>query len=89
MINLIATAALSTFFISLFGVSWDKVDAKISAEFADVKIITTQQLRDGLHNSQTQATLVDVREPEEFEVSRIENAINLSTAEQIAAAMPD
>ncbi len=39
--------------------------------------------------SQALATLFDVREPEEFGVSHIENALNLGTAEQIAAVIVD
>lgn len=89
MSKLIVTAALSTFFLSLFGVSWEQVDEKISTEYPTVKVITTQQLLDDLQNSNAPAFLFDVREPEEFAVGHIESAVNLATAEQIASTVAD
>ncbi len=86
MIELIVTASLSSFLFGLFGVSWESVDAKIADEFPQVKFITTDELY-SIRSLQPPGALqlFDVRESEEYSVSHLSDAQNVSTASAISA----
>ncbi|MFT7460853.1 MAG: rhodanese-related sulfurtransferase [Planctomycetota bacterium] len=90
MYNLIAEASIALFFFGLFGVDWDFVDKEIQSEFPEVEMIST----DDLYNlyKRTESVLpviIDVRDAKEFKVSHLKEAINLSTAEEIAELFMD
>jgi rhodanese-related sulfurtransferase len=90
MLELIATASLSSLLFGLFGVSWESVDEKIIDEFPQVESISTDELF-GMQSSQETLSiqLFDVREPEEYAVSHLEGSQNQSKASAIAAAVRD
>lgn len=83
----ISTAA---FFLRLFGVSWEDVDARIEREFPDVRLLEVSELAPRLLNEEGIAPLlIDVRDDDEFAVSRLGGARNIGSAEDIAATFPD
>ncbi|MCI5105231.1 MAG: rhodanese-like domain-containing protein [Pseudomonadales bacterium] len=85
---LIVSAA--SFFLELFGVSWDSVDEKIAEEFPGVAMLETSELQAQLRSAATPApVLVDVREANEYRVSHLQSALNLQSAQDIAARFPD
>ena len=85
---LIISAA--SFFLELFGVSWDSVDEKIAEEFPGVAMLETSDLHARLQSAATAApVLVDVREADEYRVSHLQAALNLQSAQDIAARFPD
>ncbi len=85
---LVVSAA--AFFLNLFGVNWDAVDARIASNYPEVSTIEVHALANRLASgAQEGLTLVDVREAEEFQVSHLESARNLGDAAAIAAAFPD
>lgn len=90
MLKLIIAASISSFFAGLFGVSWDEVDEKVLVEFPTVQNITVDQLLADLQRAdQASPLLFDVREPDEFLVSHLQQATNLKSAADIAAVTPD
>ena len=74
--------------MGLFGVDWQTVDRKIARAFPAVEFVCTESL---LAEAQLRVapTIIDVRLPEEYDVSHIPRAHNLQSAEAIAAAFPD
>jgi rhodanese-related sulfurtransferase len=85
---LIISAA--SFFLELFGVSWESVDEKIAGEFPGVAMLEISELHSRLQNKASAApALVDVREADEYRVSHLEAALNLQSAEAIAARFPE
>lgn len=89
MTKIIIAAAFSSFFLNLFGVSWEQVDEKIATEYPSVAFISVLQLQDAMQGATNSAVLFDVREPEEFAVSHIARSINLATAAEIASVIHD
>lgn len=80
----------ASFFLQLFGVSWDEVDAKIEREFPDVRLLEVSELAPRLLNGGTGAPLlIDVRDDDEFAVSRLGGARNIKSAGDIAAQIPE
>jgi len=99
MTKIIATASL---FLGLFGVDWDAVDEKIDKEFPAVTFISTDQLQQrllrsaatservaGEGNGVNMPVLIDVREPDEYQVSHLPAALNLMAETDIARLYPD
>lgn len=85
-IPLLVSASL----FGLFGVNWDAIDARIESEFPQVPFISQEDLASRLVGSkQNLPALVDVRATDEFRVSHLPGAKNLTTAAAIAAAYPD
>jgi len=88
MLKVLVGMSLSSFFMGLFGVDWQTVDRKIARAFPAVEFVSTESL---LAEAQLRVapTIIDVRLPEEYDVSHIPKAHNLQSAEAIAAAFPD
>jgi len=85
MFKLIIAASFSSFFFGLFGVSWESVDEKIQDEFPAVKSISTDALLASYSASSSERPLIiDVREVDEFRVSRLDNALNIESADAIS-----
>lgn len=84
MLPIIIKASLSSLFFGLFGVSWDAVDRKIDREFPQVDFISAEEL---LVESDVQ--LFDVREGDEYEVSHLQGAANVTTGAEIATLVAD
>ncbi len=80
--------SMSSFFFGLFGVSWEKVDAKIDREFPQVQFIENTEL-DSLYRTGQQPIVVDVREAEEYAVSHLRDAVHLESGVAIAEQFPD
>ena len=81
-----------SFFLQLFGVSWDAIDARIEREFPDVRLLEVSELATRLQGQSTLTgapVLIDVRDDDEFAVSRLAGAQNIRNAEAIAAQYPD
>ena len=89
MNNLIVIASLPAILSGLFGPSWEDVDNAITAEFPDVKSISTTLLHQRLRNPTVAPVVVDVRASKEFAVSYLPTAVNLTTASEIAQRYPD
>ena len=90
MIKLLFSASISAIFFGLFGVSWNEVDERIASEFPTVAFVTGPQLLETLAtDSGSDPVLIDVREPEEFAVSHLSKAYNLTDGAAIAALIPD
>ena len=88
MLKVLVGMSFSSFFMGLFGVDWQTVDRKIARGFPGVEFVSTESL---LAEAQLRVapTIIDVRLPEEYDVSHIPKAHNLQSAEAIAAAFPD
>jgi len=89
MNNLIVLASLTTFLSFLTGISWESVDKLVAEKFPTVKSITTEKLQQRLRNPTVAPVVIDVRATEEFAVSYLPTAINLTTVAEIAAQFPD
>lgn len=85
---MVVNISLSSFFIVLFGVNWRTVDRKIARAFPAVEFVSTENLLVEQRLS-VKPTIIDVRLPEEYDVSHIHEAHNLQSAGAIAAAFPD
>lgn len=55
-----------------------KITEKITQEYSDVHQITPATLVDWLSSPRIQPTLIDTRQPEEFAISHLPNAIHIS-----------
>ena len=88
MLKVLVGTSLSSFFRGLFGVDWQAVDRKIARAFPAVEFISTENLLAEQQLS-VKPTIIDVRLPEEYNVSHIPEAHNLQRAEAIATAFPD
>lgn len=88
MIKPYLVMSMSSFFFSLFGVSWDGVDEKIDTEYPAVRFIEADELQ-ALYAKGSEPHIIDVRAPDEYAVSHLETALNLQTATAIANAIPD
>lgn len=64
-------------------ISWDKVNTLIQNEFPRVKQISTNELVN-YFNSETNFILIDSREPDEYALSHISNAINIQNPSDIS-----
>lgn len=89
MTKLIIAAALSSFFLNMFGVSWEQIDEKIATEYPSVEFVSVRHLLDAMQSENYSVALFDVREPDEFAVSHLVHSSNLSTAAEIAAVIHD
>ena len=67
--------SLSSFLLGLFGMDWQTVDRKIIRVFPAVEFVSTESL---LAEAQlnVEPTIIDVRFPEEYDVSHIPKAYN-------------
>lgn len=74
---------------SLFGLNWDAIDRRIDEEYPGITFISADFLLTAAGDVTGQPMIVDVREPEEFAISRLEQAINLQTGAAIAERFPD
>lgn len=69
--------------ISSDGMTWEEVNRMVREEFPAVRTITTDQLAQWLEDSNAaQPVLLDVRSPEEFEVSHLADARPASNMDQ-------
>ena len=90
MIKLIISAALSSFLFGLFGVNWDSVDKEIDQEFPNIEFVSTAELIRQYQNKDADFPLIiDVREQEEFQVSHLQEALNLKTGDSISELYPN
>jgi rhodanese-related sulfurtransferase len=94
MFKLIISASFTSFLFGLFGVTWDKVDEKIATEYPEVPFVSAAQLLDTLSGPGSGASaidvyLIDVRDPEEYAVSHLSSAQNLSSAAAISSLVTD
>jgi len=89
MNKLIVFASLTSFLSGLFGTSWESVDNTITEDFPTVRSISTQVLQHRLRNPTVAPVVIDVRAPEEFAVSYLPTAINLTSVTEIAERFPD
>ena len=67
---------------------WQTVDRKIARAFPAVEFVSNENLLAEQQLS-VKPTIIDVRLPEEYDVSHIPKAHNLQSADAIAAAFPD
>ena len=88
MLKVLVGTFLSVFSRGLFGVDWQTVDRKIARAFPAVEFISTESLLAEQQRS-VKPTIIDVRLPEEYDVSHILEGHNLQSAEAIAASFPD
>ena len=79
----------TSFFLQLFGVSWEAIDEKIVREYPAVNALEVADLATLLASTAKHPVIVDVREGREFAVSHLRAAENLSTAQEIARHYPD
>ena len=65
----------SSFFMGLFGVDWQTVDRKVVRAFPAMEFVSTESL---LAEAQLnfEPTIIDVRRPDEYDVSHIPKAHN-------------
>lgn len=88
MIKLLFAASISSFIFGFFGVSWDSVDKKIGSEFPSVQFISTDDLLK-MRLAEQSMHLFDVRDADEFAVSRLQGATNRSKSQEIADLVLD
>ena len=88
MTGFIVKASLTSFFLGLFGVSWEEVDARIEREYPAVDFIYAEQLLQHYREGPL-PVLIDVREAEEFAVSHLGQALNIETGDEVAARFSD
>ncbi len=87
---LVTATVFSSFFFGLFGIDWDKIDRRIEREFPTVEFVEQAAMLERILGGNEQVPLlVDVREPEEYAVSHLEDAYNFQTAADIASRFPD
>ncbi len=85
MVNFLISASISSAFFGLFGVNWESVDEKIEREFPGVEYVSTDELLGRYGGSDTGLPIIiDVREVEEFQISHLQNAINLETGDSVS-----
>ena len=90
MLKLIIAASVSSFFLGLFGVTWDEVDSKIANEFPTVEFISGDELLNEIQTAGSAVPILfDVREGDEFAVSHLTSAKNLATGAAIAEVVPN
>ena len=89
MIKTYIIASAASFFLGLFGVSWDSVDEKIARQYPDVAVVEVPELASRLGGQDDKPVVIDVRASEEFAVSHLQGAENLGSAEAIAQRFPD
>jgi len=70
MLKMLIGMFFSSFLMGLFGVNWQTVDRKIARAFPAVEFVSTESL---LAEAQLRVapTIIDVRLPEEYDVSHI------------------
>lgn len=90
MIKLIAAASISSFLFGLFGVNWESVDNRIDREYPNIEFVSSSDLIQQYQASdQIHTLIIDVREQEEFQVSHLQNALNLKTGDAITQLYQD
>lgn len=89
MKGLLVLASLTSLLGNLFGFDWGAVDRMIASRFPEVESLTSAELYRRHQLNEPLPPVIDVRAEEEFLVSHINNALNLESAEQIAARFPD
>ena len=90
MSKLIVAASISSFLFGLFGVDWESVDKKIDREYPNIEFVSTVTLAQEYQSGDSGLPLIiDVREQEEFQVSHLQNALNLKTGDSISQLYPD
>lgn len=90
MIKLIAAASLSSILFGLFGVDWESVDKKIEREFPAIEFVSTAALVQTYQREAADLPLIiDVREQEEFQVSHLQDALNLRSGDSISRLYQD
>ncbi|MBL4821350.1 MAG: rhodanese-like domain-containing protein [Gammaproteobacteria bacterium] len=89
MSKLVISATITSFFFGLFGVDWGAVDQKIENEFPQVSFVSTTELNQLYRSGESLPVIIDVREEEEFQVSHLEQALNIKTGIEAAQQIPD
>ena len=79
----------ASFFLELFGVSWEAVDEKIARQYPEVAALEVSELAAQMARQSASPIVIDVRASEEFAVSHLESAQNFSSAAAIAQRFPD
>ena len=64
----------------------ERIKAIIRVSFPAVPQVSTGQLADWMNKPEASLLVVDVRAPDEFAISRLRGAVNLTTSEAIAEA---
>lgn len=81
-IAIVSAIAVGAFLLFRSGVGkdleWSALLKTIRAKYPDVKQVSTEALAERLSDDATPIVLLDTRTPEEYEVSRIGDAINVS-----------
>ncbi len=85
MLKILLSYSLSSFFFGLFGVNWDAVDRRIDRDYPGISFVSTDSLLQRFAEPDSLPVIIDVREAEEFSVSRLQGALNIETAEEVAA----
>ena len=80
---------LAYIFSWLSGPSWKAVDELVAGQFPAVRSVSTTELQQRIRNPTVAPTLIDVRAAEEFAVSYLPTAINLTTTDDIVQHFPD
>ena len=80
--------SMSSFFLGLFGVSWNGIDKKIDDEYPLISFIESAELEE-LYRDGAVPIVVDVRTEDEFAVSHLSGAIRIETADAIAEVLTD
>ncbi|MCY4264047.1 MAG: rhodanese-like domain-containing protein [Gammaproteobacteria bacterium] len=75
-------------FFGLPGISWDRIDARMTAEFPAVPLIEAAELAE-LYGTQVQPVVIDVRADEEFVVSRLPEALHLENAGEVVTLLEE
>lgn len=69
------------------GAEWAATLKTVRAKFPDVRQVSTEALQEQLRSQDAQPILIDVRNPDEYAVSRIGDAINIAPEETDFAAL--
>jgi rhodanese-related sulfurtransferase len=85
---LVILASFNSLFFGLFGVNWEDIDSRITEEFPQVELLSTDSLLNQMQE-RLSPMLIDVREIEEYKISHLQTAVNVKTAEEIAQLITD
>jgi rhodanese-related sulfurtransferase len=88
--NFIVSIALPFLLFGFFDMDWESVDHKISNDFPNVEVISTEELyRLYANESISLPLIIDVRADKEFQVSHLPKALNLETTKEISPLISD
>jgi rhodanese-related sulfurtransferase len=88
--NFIVSITLPFLLFGFFDIDWESVDDKITNDFPNVEIISTDKLHKlYLKESSSLPLIIDVRTENEFKVSHLANALNLETTKEISQLASD